>query len=187
VFLAKLTKLRIIISKRTRIIHRETKRKKKGFEQKSYQPNAKEKLFRQVIRICWRQRCEREAVDASVRGYYGLVFFFFFYFSTVRRRPSLGRKNKKKNKSKNVCVCVYWEKRASEPTNNGKKKMKRETTKGDSNRRWKMARKKKRSSSTHMLKKKVIFLYVDKSGCYAPLQAEMLNAKRKRRLEPTIL
>jgi hypothetical protein len=46
--------------------------------------------------------------------------------------------------------------------------------------------KEKKLKHTHAEKKSYL-LYVDKSGCYAPLQAEMLNAKRKRRLEPTIL
>ncbi len=148
VFLAKLTKLRIIISKRTRIIHRETKRKKGVWAEKlSAQrqgktlPTSDTNLLAATMwkRGRWRERAR-------------ILWTCFFFSSTFPPSGDVHHSDGRTRRKTRVkmCVCVYWEKRASPRI------MERKNEKGNESTLENGEEKEKKLKHTHA-EKKVIF------------------------------
>ena len=86
----------LLASRRSQII------KTRGNKLKRAQPNENENRQQNSTSDTesWRQRCEREAVDVGVRG-----FFFFSFFLQFFHRPTTsitGGKKKKKKKRRRV-------------------------------------------------------------------------------------
>ena len=102
----------LLASRRSQII------KTRGNKLKRAQPNENENRQQNSTSDTesWRQRCEREAVDVGVRGFFFFFFLSFFNFSTVRRRPTTSITGLKKKKKKKTTTSG---KRALE--NNGRK------------------------------------------------------------------